>query len=99
MLAGLPAHAQMSEQVLGDLEYLARQISTCYAAGQMDFGQRVLQRRFVEGYLSLCDAVAEQRTRIELDFRYIPERHESCELTQFFEVKNSLITSRSRGVC
>lgn len=49
--------------------------------------------------MSLCGAVAEQRTRIELDFRYIPERHESCELTQFFEVKNSLITSRSRGVC
>jgi hypothetical protein len=99
MLAGRPAHAQMSEQVLGDLEYLARQISTCYAAGQMEFGQRVLQRRFVEGYLSLCAASAEQRTRIDRDFRYVPERHETCEMTRFFEVKDSLITLRSRRVC
>jgi hypothetical protein len=93
------AQAQMSEQILGDLEYMARQIATCYAAGQMDFGQRVLQRRFIDDYLNRCAATSKQKSRIDHDLLYSPDRPEACDMRHFFEVKDGLTTLRSRRVC
>lgn len=99
LLAVRPAGAQMTEPTLGDLEYLARQIAVCYADGRMEFGQRVIHRRFVHEYLTGCRASPRDFRPIEDAFLHRPGSGESCNLTRFFEVKDRLQRARSSRIC
>ena len=98
-LAAVPAGAQMTEPILSDLEYLARQVAVCYATGQMEFSQRVLHRRFVHDYLSGCRATSRQQQRIEESFLYARGSGTDCNPTRFFEVKEELQQARQRQRC
>lgn len=99
LLAVRPAGAQMTEPTLDDLEYLARQIAVCYADGRMEFGQRVIHRRFVHDYLTGCRVSRRDFRRIEDAFLHRPGSGESCNLTRFFEVKDHLQRARGRQNC
>lgn len=99
LLAAGPAEAQMTEPILADIEYLARQMAVCYADGRMEFGQRVLHRRFVHDYLTGCRASARQVRRIDDAFLHRPAGSESCNLTRFFEIKGQLQRARDRHGC
>lgn len=91
--------AQMTEPILSDLEYLARQVAVCYATGRMEFSQRVLHRRFVHDYLSGCRATSRQQQRIDDAFLYAPNSGGRCHLTRFFEIKEQLQRARDRHGC
>lgn len=91
--------AQMTESVLAELEYLARQLAVCYADGRMEFGQRVIHRQFVHDYLTSCRASGRDVRRIEDAFMHRPGSSERCSLTRFFEVKDRLQRARDRHNC
>lgn len=99
LLAAGPAGAQMTEPVLDELEYLARQLAVCYADGRMEFGQRVIHRRFVHDYLTGCRASEREVRRIEEAFVHRPGDSQRCNLTRFFEVKDHLQRARDRHNC
>jgi hypothetical protein len=65
----------------------------------MEFGQRVLHRRFIQDYLSECRASAKQMRRIDEAFLHDSGNATACSLTRFFEVKEQLQRARGRQGC
>ena len=95
--AAAPAQAQVGASHAQDLEFLARMVASCYASGQMAFGQRVIQRRFVESFLESCHA--DRRLRATIDTAFARDAGLGCNMTRFFEVKDRLQQERDRGRC
>ncbi len=99
MLCGAPASAQMTEQIFSSLERFAQNIATCYGQRQMAFGQRVLQRKFVEDYLKDCKGTSAQARRLEAAFIYDSSIAEQCNMDLLFHNKDDLVLQRSRKQC